>query len=306
MTTKANRVAIIGAGSVGATCAYALLLRRTVSEILLVDTDAPRLTAQVQDLADAAFLSDTRVRAATPAEAGQSSIVVITAGAKQRPGESRSDLLDRNYAILASVIAAMRPIREDAVLLLVSNPVDVLTHFAQQMSGLARGQVLGSGTFLDTVRLRGALAEQIKVADTAIHAYVLGEHGDSQIVAWSSATVGGCPIETLLLPSSPSLAELAATARTKAYSIIAAKGATAYGIASVVSSICESIIFDQRSVRPVSHWVERYGSCVSLPAVLGHGGVQRTIEVPLTGEEEAVLRKSAEEVRRNVESIKKA
>jgi L-lactate dehydrogenase len=161
--TSHGRVAIIGAGSVGATCAYALLLRRVSSEILLVDTDVPRLQAQVQDLSDAAFLSNTKVHAGTTSEAGQCSVIVITAGAKQREGESRRDLLDRNYTILASVINEMKPIRKDAVLLLVSNPVDVLTYFAQNISGLPKGQVIGSGTFLDTVRLRSMLAEQVQV-----------------------------------------------------------------------------------------------------------------------------------------------
>jgi L-lactate dehydrogenase len=161
--SNASRVAIIGAGSVGATCAYALILRRICSEILLVDTDTCRLEAQVQDLADASFLSSTRIRCAMPTEAGQCNIVVVTAGAKQREGESRRDLIDRNYAILESIIRTMSPIRKDAVLLLVSNPVDVLTYFAQKMSGLPKGQVVGSGTFLDSVRLRSALAEQIQV-----------------------------------------------------------------------------------------------------------------------------------------------
>jgi L-lactate dehydrogenase len=163
-TVIANRIAIIGAGSVGATCAYALLLRRISSQILLVDTDTSRLQAQVQDLSDAAFLSSTRVRSATATEAGQCNITVITAGAKQRDGESRRNLIDRNYSIIASVIQDMSPIRNDAVLLLVSNPVDVLTYFAQKLSGLPKGQVIGSGTFLDSVRLRSALAEQVQVS----------------------------------------------------------------------------------------------------------------------------------------------
>jgi L-lactate dehydrogenase len=163
-TVSNNRIAIIGAGSVGATCAYALILRRICSQILLVDTDIPRLHAQVQDLSDAAFLSSTRVRSATFAEAGQCNIIVITAGAKQRDGESRADLIDRNYTIINSVIHDMSPIRNDAVLLLVSNPVDALTYMAQRLSGLPKSQVVGSGTFLDSVRLRSALAEQIQVS----------------------------------------------------------------------------------------------------------------------------------------------
>jgi L-lactate dehydrogenase len=161
--TSPSQIAIIGAGSVGSTCAYALLLRRISSNILLVDTNVSRLHAEVQDLSDAAFLSNTRIRSSTFAEAGQCNIIVITAGAKQREGESRRDLVDRNYLILQSVIREMSPIRKDAVLLLVSNPVDVLTYLAQKISGLPHAQVIGSGTFLDSVRLRSALAEQVQV-----------------------------------------------------------------------------------------------------------------------------------------------
>ena len=158
-----GRIAIIGAGSVGSTCAYALLLRRISSEILLVDIDTALLHAQVQDLADAAFLSNAKILASSFAEAGQCDVIVVTAGAKQREGETRINLIDRNYKILESVLGAMKPFRSDAVLLLVSNPVDVLTYFARKLSGLPDAQVIGSGTFLDSVRLRSMLAEQTQV-----------------------------------------------------------------------------------------------------------------------------------------------
>lgn len=163
--TPGSRIAIIGAGSVGSTCAYALLLRPIASDILLVDTDTLRLRAQVQDLSDAAFLSNTKIRASTPADAGQCNIIVITAGAKSREDESRRDLIHRNHAVIDNIIRAMSPIRKDAVLLLVSNPVDVLAYFAQKMSGLPHAQVIGSGTFLDSVRLRSALAEHVQVGE---------------------------------------------------------------------------------------------------------------------------------------------
>jgi L-lactate dehydrogenase len=161
----------------------------------------------------------------------------------------------------------------------------------------------------------------LQVADTAVHAYVLGEHGDSQMVcipplcpttsvkiclfqaAWSTATIGGSPIQKFLSPTCPSLSDLANSAKTKAYSIITAKGATAYGIASIVSSICESILLNQRHVRPVSHWIENLETYISLPAVLGHGGVQKTIEVPLDETEKELLRKSVEEIRSNIRTV---
>ena len=166
MTLAAHKIAIIGAGSVGSTIAYSLLLRRIAGDIILVDIDTRVRHAQALDLSDGAFLSDTTIREGDHKEAGQSDIIIVSAGAKQRDGETRVDLIDRNYSILKSVIEGMKPIRQDAILLLVANPVDVLTYFAQKLSGLPRKQVLGSGTFLDSMRLRVSLAEVVKVRTT--------------------------------------------------------------------------------------------------------------------------------------------
>src|SRR5271155_5750615 len=164
MASTPNRVAIIGAGSVGSDIAFALILRRLAAEIVLVDVDTVRCHAQVQDLSDGAFLSSTRVREGSFKDAGQCDIIVITAGAKQRPGESRTDLLGRNMSILKAVLDDMKPLRPDAILLIVANPVDILTFFAQNMSGLPRRQVIGTGTFLDTARLRIFLAEETQAS----------------------------------------------------------------------------------------------------------------------------------------------
>ena len=163
-SSSSNRIAIIGAGSVGAAIASALLIRRVVADIQLVDIDVDRCRAQVMDLADATFLSNSRVQVGTLHDAGQADIVIVTAGAKQRPGESRLDLVGRNRDVLTSVIFSMWPIRPDAVLLLIANPVDVLTSLAQNMSGLPREQVIGTGTLLDSIRLRSHLAQRIGVS----------------------------------------------------------------------------------------------------------------------------------------------
>ncbi|KAI8584896.1 lactate dehydrogenase/glycoside hydrolase [Geranomyces variabilis] len=294
-------VAIIGGGgSVGATAAYALLLRRVASEIVLVDLDQARCEAQVLDLSDAAFLSDTSIRAGTSKEAGQCDIVVITAGAKQRPGETRVDLIGRNRAILLSVLESMKPFKKETVLLLVSNPVDILTYFAQTSSGLPIGQVLGSGTFLDSVRLRSDLAKTLGVAETAIHAYVLGEHGDSQFVAWSAASVGNTPLMSFPVIRSMDREAMAKKVMNKAYKIIEAKGATYFGIGAVIAQICESILLDLRHVRPLSHYIPELQVCLSLPAVLGRQGICQTLKPPLTDDEEALLRKSATEMKKGL------
>ena len=161
-----DKVAIIGAGSVGSAVAFALIMRRLASDVILVDTDKELQHAQVQDLSDAAFLSDTGVHEGTLEQAGQCSLIVVTAGAKQHPGEKRENLIARNFVILTQVISGMMPFNNSAVLLIISNPVDILTYFAQQLSGLPIEQVIGSGTFLDTQRLRGVLADEL---DVCIH-----------------------------------------------------------------------------------------------------------------------------------------
>lgn len=226
-------------------------------------------------------------------------MVVIAAGAKQRSGESRTDLLSRNLKILRSAINDMKPFREDAVLLLVANPVDVLTYFAQQMSGLPKSQVIGSGTFLDSTRLRGILARHVSVDASSIHAFVLGEHGDSQLVAWSTISVGGVPLFDAFPSKDTHIdrSSVAAETRDKAASIIQAKGATAFGIGAVAASLCKSILYDENKVRPVSHWNEELGCCLSLPAVLGRKGLVRNLKITLADDERALLDQSAEKLR---------
>ncbi|KAI9763820.1 MAG: hypothetical protein M1840_009074 [Geoglossum simile] len=290
---KPYKIAIIGAGSVGSNIASFLLLRRIAPTILLVDIDHTLCNAQVLDLSDAAFLSNAHIRSGTAAEAGSADIIVISAGAKQRPGDSRLDLINRNLKVLDSVMEEMKPIKQDAVVLMVANPVDVLTLFAQEKSGLPKGQVMGSGTFLDSARLRALLAEKAGVADTAVQIDVIGEHGDSQVVAWSSARIGSTPLFDILPLTKDEQTSFAVTARDKAYEIINAKGFTSFGVAAVVSCVCESILADQRVVMPISHWIEELGTCLSMPAVVGRGGTVRTVWPGLSAEERAGVEESA-------------
>lgn len=172
MDASTSSIAIIGAGSVGSAIAYSLLLRRIASSLVLVDIDSALCAAQVQDLSDATFLSNVRISAGTAADARNCDIIVVSAGAKQKPGDTRLDLIDRNHKVLKSVLEDLKPIRKDAILLIVANPVDVLTLFAQRLSGLPRGQVLGSGTLLDSIRLKRILASkiQVRLSDYAIYA----------------------------------------------------------------------------------------------------------------------------------------
>ncbi|KAJ1715697.1 hypothetical protein NYO67_2130 [Aspergillus flavus] len=196
------QIAIIGVGQVGAAAAYALILDSVPSELLLVDVSVDVRDSQVRDLSDTTYTANslTRVRAATYREASQSDIVVITAGSKYPRGETSLQHMYRKIAILRNIIQAMKPFRPDTIILVVANPVDLLTSIAQGLSGLPASQVMGSGTFLDSVRLRGLLAEQTGVAVSSIDIYTLGVHGDSQVVAWSIATIGGIPIDEVLPP----------------------------------------------------------------------------------------------------------
>lgn len=193
----------------------------------------------------------------------------------------------------------MQPFRSDTILLLVANPVDALTHFAQKYSQLPKPQVLGSGTFLDSARLRGILAAKANVAASSIDAYVLGEHGESQFVAWSAASVGGVPLDQVV--GGLDKRAIANETKNKAANIIENKGVTNYGIGAVAASICKSVLFDQRNIRPVSHWQEDLGVCLSLPAVIGREGVVRTVKMDLSGEEKSALEESAKALREMIE-----
>jgi L-lactate dehydrogenase len=198
----------------------------------------------------------------------------------------------------------MKPIKKDAVVLMVANPVDVLTLFAQEKSGLPKGQVVGSGTFLDSARLRSLLAEKAGVADTAVQVDVIGEHGDSQVVAWSSARIGSTPLFDILPLTETEQASLAVMARDKAYEIINAKGFTSFGVAAVVSCVCESILADQKMVMPISHWIEELGCCLSVPAVIGRGGIVKTVWPGLTAEEKEAVGESAKRLVKVVQAAK--
>ncbi|KAJ4300971.1 hypothetical protein N0V90_003060 [Kalmusia sp. IMI 367209] len=302
-------IAILGCGEVGATLAYTLLQNPICSEVMLVDPKKELLDAQVRDLGDATYggRAATRIRAGTHQEAGQADVVVITAGAKQKPGESRLSLLSRNLHILSSIFSSMSPISPTTILLLVANPVDILTHFARKLSGLPESQVLGTGTSLDSARLRGILAQKAEVSPSSIDAYVLGEHGDSQFVAWSNASIGSTPLH-LALPDTLTEEfknDIEDHTRGAAGAIIAAKGCTAYGIGNVAASICKYILFDSRTVRPLSFYQPQLGCCLSMPAVIGRKGILRAMPIQLDEAEQRLLDDCAQGLREVIEGAEK-
>lgn len=291
---KHSKIAIIGAGFVGSTTAYALLLQNIAAEIILVDINEIRCRGEILDLSDAlSFDGTSQIRSGSAQDAAQADIVIIAAGKPQKINESRPELLAANTEIINAVFKEIKPINPQAIVIIITNPVDLITYQAQQIAGLPRNQVFGSGTFLDTQRLRSIVSHKLTISEQSVDAYILGEHGDTQFAAWSSAKVGGIPVLDFPGITEKDLQTMATEVRNKAYEIISCKGATYYGIAACVARMCKAIIFDQKLVLPLSVYTEKFGICLSMPVVLGENGVEETLSLPLNNNEEKKLDESA-------------
>lgn len=309
-----SRVAIVGAGGVGATIAYSALINGTAREIVLFDVNAAKVHAEVLDLNHGLRFTPTAsvVGSDDLDICRDSDVVVVTAGAKQEPGETRLDLAGRNATIFAELIPALVERSPEAVLLVVTNPVDVLTYVALQLSGFPPTRVIGSGTVLDTSRLRYLLAETCGVDVGNVHATIAGEHGDSEFALWSNASIGTVPLSDWTTPDGELLPravldDIEERVKHSAYEIIQGKGATTYAIGLAVTGILEAILNDQHRILPVSALQQGQHGIrdvyLSMPAVVGSGGVRRSMEVPLTGEEQRKLDASAETIRRTIRSV---
>ncbi|TET06152.1 L-lactate dehydrogenase [Candidatus Dependentiae bacterium] len=295
---KHAKLAIIGAGAVGSTTAYALMWKNVATEILLIDIDEKRCKGEILDLSDALpFCYASKIQRGTTKEAGQADIVIITAGVRQKPGQPRSDLIAENQKIIKSIINDMKPINPNTIIIMVTNPVDILTYYAQQITDLPKNQIFGSGTFLDSQRLRGILSKKLNIAEQSIQAYVLGEHGDSQFVAWSNMNIAGIPLLDFPIFSSKDLDVMADETKNRVYEIIACKEATFYGIAACVTDICECIIFNQKRIIPLSCFIEKYNVCLSMPAVLGEKGIEQILSIRLSQKEQDLLEKSVKKLK---------
>ncbi|CAM3908323.1 lactate/malate family dehydrogenase [Deinococcus frigens] len=301
------KVGVVGAGLVGATAAYAMTLRDSCSEIVLVDQDGDRARAEAQDIAHAAPISHgARVSSGDYAALEGSKLVLIAAGANQKPGEGRTELLEKNAEIFRQVIPQVAEHAPGAVLLIATNPVDALTDLTVH---LAPGHaVVGSGTVLDSARLRWLIAQRAGVDATNVHGYVLGEHGDSEVIAWSSATVAGLPVADFMaargLPWTPEIrVEIETATRDAAASIIGGKRATYYGIGAALARIVERVLGDRRAVLTVSAPTPEYGVSLSLPRIVAAGGIQASVTPLLTEDERAALERSAAVLRGSVERL---
>ena len=289
------KVGIVGSGMVGSATAYALALLGVAREVVLVDLDRKLAQAHAEDILHATpFAHPVWVRAGSYGDLEGARAVVLAAGVAQRPGETRLQLLDRNAQVFAQVVPRVLEAAPEAVLLVATNPVDVMTQVAYRLSGLPPGRVVGSGTILDTARFRALLAEHLRVAPQSVHAYVLGEHGDSEVLVWSSAQVGGVP----LLEFAEARARIDEGVRRAAYRIIEGKGATYYGIGAGLARLVRAILTDEKGVYTVSAFTPEVEGVLevslSLPRILGAGGVEGTVYPSLSPEEREALRRSAE------------
>lgn len=300
---------VVGAGAVGSSTAYAALIRGSARDVVLYDINEAKVEAEVLDLAHGTqFTGAASVTGGTDISlAAGADVVVITAGAKQKPGQTRLELAGTNALILESLLPRLLEQAPRAVYMLVTNPCDVLTVAAQRISGLPTGQVFASGTVLDTSRLRWLLAQRAGVSRASVHANIVGEHGDTEFPLWSTATIGGVPLRDWLGPdgSRPFTPEvldgLAHEVANAAYRVIAGKGATNYAIGLSAARIVEAVLGREDAVLPVStvlagqHGVS--GVALSLPSIVGEGGVRRVLEVPLDEIERSRLARSAEAIR---------
>jgi L-lactate dehydrogenase len=300
------KVGIIGSGFVGATAAYAMVMRGVGREIVLVDIAKERAQAEADDILHAVpFAHPVNVRAGEYADLEGSRVVVITAGANQKPGETRLHLLSRNAAVLNQIIPSVLQYAPQAILLITTNPVDAMTHLAARAAarlGASPNQVMGSGTTLDTARFRALVGRFLGVDSQHIHGYVVGEHGDSEVFTWSLAAVGGIPLdmycqEQHLDLCGPVMDDIEHQVRDAAYAIIRGKGATYYGVGSALARIVEVVLRDQRSLMTVCSPMEDVAGIkdvtVALPHLVGGAGVISTLPLPLNDSEMDKLRNSA-------------
>jgi L-lactate dehydrogenase len=307
------KVGIVGCGNVGSTAAYAIAMQGSASELVLVDLNERLASAQAEDITHAMpFARAVRVRAGGYALCEDASVMVLACGLGQRAGETRLELLQRNHKVLESVVPQILRYANDAILVVASNPVDVLTQMVERISGLPAGRVIGTGTILDTARFRTLLGEVVGVAPHSVHAYVLGEHGDSEVLVWSSVKVGGVPlVDFAAQVGRPLTDEVKARVddgvRHAAYRIIEGKGATYYGIGAGISRLVNAIRVDERAALTVSACVpdagEFTGTALSLPRIVGAKGVLATLRPDLCDEECAALRRSAAILREAADQI---
>ena len=298
-----RKVVIIGCGFVGAACAFSLMQSGLFSEMVMIDSDKSRAEGEAMDISHGvSFAKPINIYAGDYDDIKGASLIIITAGANQKPDETRLDLVKKNISIFKSIIPEIKKRDFNGIILVVANPVDILTTVAVKLSGLPETKVLGSGTVLDTARLKYELGKHLNVDARSVHAFIIGEHGDSEIAAWSSANVSGIPLDKFCemrghYNHNEAMCKISNDVKNSAYEIINRKRATYYGIAMAVKRICETIVRDEKSILPISsimhgeHGIE--GISLSLPAIVGKDGVETLVPIQLSETEIISLQKSA-------------
>lgn len=301
---KHTKIAIIGAGNVGSTIAYACMLQNIGAEITLTDINNDFCLGQVIDLQDVlAFSHTSQIACSSFKDAGQSDIIIICGGAKQATDQKRTDLIQTNQKVIHHIFEQIKPIRSDAIIIMVTNPVDIMTLYAQRISNHPTHLLFGSGTYLDSQRLRGYIAQMVNIAPESIDAYMLAEHGDSEFAAWSAVRIGGNPIQSFAALTPSVVTNIENNVRNKAYEIIKLKCATYFGIAACIASICKTIIFDEKTVLPLSVYHEKYNLCFSMPVVLGSQGIEKISDILLNADENKALEQSIQTIKNDSLSL---
>lgn len=301
-----RKAAMIGCGFVGSASAFALMQSGLFSELVLIDANHDKAEGEAMDIAHGLpFSGQMKIYAGDYDDIVDAAVIIVTAGAAQKPGETRLDLVNKNVNIFKSIIPEIAKRNYKGILLIVANPVDILTYTAVKLSGLPENRVIGSGTVLDTARLKYALGEHLEVDSRSVHSFIIGEHGDSEIVAWSSTNVSGIPVNDFCelrghFNHEEAMHRIADDVKNSAYDIIEKKGATYYGIAMSVKRICECIMRDEKSILPISSMMHgEYGIsdiCLSMPTVVGREGVETRVPIQLNEQEESALSASAEQL----------
>ena len=306
-----KKITILGAGSVGATCAYTFAVAGTCSDIVLIDINKEKAKGEAMDIRQGvSFGHNVEVFDGTYDDAAGSDIVVVTLGLARKPGQTRLDLAQANVNIIKEVMPKVAKAAPDAVYVVVSNPVDVITYTILQCTDLKPNQVMGSGTALDTSRLRSSIADHLNISPNSVHAYVFGEHGDTSMIPWSITNIAGIPMEEYCKEQDNAEInedEIIEEVRKAGGEVIKRKGATFYAIALTVNKICDDILRDSNNIRTVSTMINgRYGIdnvCFSLPAVIGGHGIEKEVTPTLTDEEVAKLQASAEALKSVINSL---
>lgn len=311
-----NKVTIIGAGFVGSTTAYTLMLNGLFSEMVIIDINRKKAQGEVMDLNHGIpFAKPARIYQGTYEDSRDSDLIIIAAGANQKEGETRIDLVHKNTEVFRDIIENIVRYNspEDTILLVVTNPVDILTYVTWKLSGFPADKVIGSGTVLDTARFRYLLGEHTGVDARNVHGYILGEHGDTELPAWSLTSIAGMPIDMYCrscgcCKDSQNRQNIFEQVKNAAYEIISAKGATYYAVALAVERISEAIVRDENSILTVSSIMDgKYGLhdvAISVPTVVGRSGIRKVLEVPLNDEEYKLLHKSSDTLREVIKELK--